>query len=76
MFRNIIEHSYPKEVESRKSAMAEADHKLLAKFTAAKDRDTRSRALENRNANQEMRRVVTTLLLLFAVVIALLVSEI
>ena len=55
--------------------MTEADHKLLARFTAAKDKDYHSRQMENRNANQEMRRVVYTLLFLFAVVLALLVSD-
>ena len=74
LYRNIIEHAYPKAVESRKSVLTEEDQQLLKQFSNAKEIESQATRVENRHVPLEMRRVVQTLFLFFAIVVTVLVS--
>ena len=71
--RNIIDRSYPKHVETRRSAMTDSELKLLKNFNRARETEGQTRR-NGRNLPPDMRRVVQTLLVLFAIAIASLVS--
>ena len=74
LYRNIIEHTYTKAVESRKSVLTEEDQQLLKQFLSAKEKESQANRVEVRHVPPEMRGVVQALFICFAVVITLLVS--